>query len=274
MRYGGAALVTGASAGIGAAFARRLAQDGTDLVLVARRADRLATLARELEERHAVRAHVLPADLVAPHAVAHLVAELSARGLDVGLVVHNAGFGNAAPFHAEDPARLLAMVDLHCRVPVELTRALLPAMIARRRGGVILVASVAGFLASPADPVYGASKAFDLHLGEGLSAQLRPLGIDVLAVSPGYTRTEFHEAAGLDPGGLPAIAWSRAEDVARTALERLGRDSSVVVDRKWRVVAGLIRLVPRGLVNRLAHPLFFRKVARARAENARRRAGD
>jgi short-subunit dehydrogenase len=262
-RYRGAALVTGASAGIGEAFARRLAADGTDLVLVARRAERLRALAGELEAAHGVRVHVLPADLVAPHAVPNLVAELAARRIDVGLVVQNAGFGTGAPFHEEVPARLVEMVDLHCRVPVELTRALLPAMIARGRGGVIVVASVAGFLASPTGPVYGASKAFDLHLAEGLDAQLRPLGVDVLAVSPGYTRTEFHDAARIDASGLPGVAWSRAGDVARTALERLGRDSSVVVDRKWRAVAALIRLLPRGLVNRLvAGALPSRREAR------------
>jgi len=237
---------------------------------VARRADRLEALAKELVAAHGVRAHVLAADLVAPHAVADLMRALETRGIEVGLVVHNAGFGTGALFHETAPELLVAQVDLHCRVPVELTRALLPGMIARGRGGVIVVASVAGFLASPSGPVYGASKAFDLHLAEGLWAQLRPHGIDVLAVSPGYTRTEFHEAAGLDARGLPAIAWSKAEDVARTALERLGRDPSVVVDRKWRAVAALIRALPRGLVNRLSNPLFFRRVDRRRAGDGRR----
>jgi uncharacterized protein len=273
-RYGGAALVTGASAGIGTAFARALAQDGTDLVLVARRAERLLALAASLEEAHGVRVHVVPLDLVAPHAVANLVAELSARRIDVGLVVHNAGFGTRGAFHETDPALLAAMVDLHCRVPVELTRALLPAMIARRRGGVIVVASVAAFLPSPTGPVYGASKAFDLHFAEGLAAQLGPLGIDVLAVSPGYTRTEFHAAAGIDARGVPGYAWSRAEDVAKTALARLGRDPSVVVDRKWRALAALVRLVPRGLVNRLSGPLFSRKIAPDPADDGGKRAGD
>ena len=274
MRYGGAALVTGASAGIGEAFARALAKDGTDLVFVARRADRLAAVAAELEQAYGVRVHVLPTDLVAPHAVANLVAELAARRIDVGLLVHNAGFGTTGPFHETDPALLLAMVDLHCRVPVELTRALVPAMVARGRGGVIVVASVAGFLASSSGPLYGASKAFDLHLGEGLWAELRSHGVDVLAVSPGYTRTEFHAAAGIDASALPAFAWSRAEDVARTALDRLGRDPSVVVDRKWRAVAALIRLLPRGLVNRLSGPLFYRRVARARAADRKLPADD
>jgi short-subunit dehydrogenase len=272
-RYGGAALVTGASAGIGEAFAQRLAQDGTDLVLVARRTARLEALARTLAEAHAVRAHVLAMDLTVPGAVPRLVDELAARKVEVGLLVHNAGFGSAHRFHETDPGRLTAMVDLHCRVPVELTRALVPAMIGRGRGAVILVASVAAYLASPSDPVYGASKAFDLHLAEGLAAQLGPLGIDVLAVSPGYTRTEFHEAAGIDASRLPRFAWSRAGDVAKTALERLGRNPSVVVDRKWRAVAALIRLLPRGLVNRVSGPLFFRKVAPRAADDRGRRPG-
>ena len=272
-RYGGAALVTGASAGIGAAFARRLARDGTDVVLVARRADRLEMLAGELRARHGVSAHVLPADLAAPGAVGRLVDGLTERRLEVGILVHNAGFGTGEPFHAEDPARLLAMVDVHCRVPVELTRALLPAMVARGRGAVIVVASVAGYVASPDGPLYGATTAFDLHFAEGLAGQLRPLGIDVLAVSPGYTHTEFHAAAGLDRRGIPDFAWSRAEDVADTAFARLGRDPSVVVDRKWRAVAALIRLFPRGVLNRLLAPAFFRKVERRGADDGRRRTG-
>jgi hypothetical protein len=273
-RYGGAALVTGASAGIGEAFARRLAADGTDVVLVARRGERLDALAAELAEAHAVRAYAIALDLVAPGAVPHLVATLAARRIDVGLVVHNAGFAVDRPFHEADPAHLVAQVDLHCRIPVELTRALLPAMVARGRGGVIVVASVAGYLALSSGSLYGATKAFDLHFAEGLCAELAPLGIDALAVSPGYTRTEFHQAAGISTAGLPAWAWTSADVVAKTALERLGRDASVVVGRGYRAVAALIRLVPRGLLNRLSHRYFFRKLARRRAEHEGSREGD
>ncbi len=267
-RYGGAALVTGASAGIGEAFARRLAADGTDLVLVARRGDRLEALANELAEAHAVRVHPVALDLVAPGAVPRLVATLAERRIDVGLVVQNAGFGAGGAFHECAPGRLAAMVDLHCRVPVELTRALLPAMVAQGRGGVIVVASVSGYLATPAGSLYGATKAFDLHLAEGLHAELAPLGIHVLAVSPGYTRTEFHQAAGIPMTGLPAWAWTSADAVARTALERLGRDASVVVGWRYRLLATLVRLVPRGLLNRLADAAFFRRLARRRSEDA------
>jgi len=212
-------------------------------------------------------------DLVVPGASARLVAELSARGIDVGLVVHNAGLGVGRPFAEADPEALVRQVDLHCRVPVELTKALLPALVARGGGGVIIVASVAGYLATSSGSVYGASKAFDLHLGEGLWAELRPLGIDVLAVSPGYTRTEFHAAAGIDPSSVPAWAWSRADDVAKTALERLGRDPSVVVGRGYRALAVLLRLVPRGLLNRLSDAIFFRKLAARRADDRGNRDG-
>jgi hypothetical protein len=266
-RYGGAAVVTGASAGIGEAFARRLAADGTDLVLVARRGDRLVALAAELAEAHAVRVRAIPLDLVSPGAVPALVATLAEHRIDVGLIVHNAGFAVNAPFHSADPAHLVAQVDLHCRVPVELTRALLPGMAARGRGGVIVVASVAGYLALSSDSLYGATKAFDLHLAEGLCAELAPLGIHALAVSPGYTRTEFHQAAGISTEGLPAWAWMPADRVAETALAGLGKTASVVVGRRYQLLTAMIRLVPRGFLNRLAQALFFRKLARRRAES-------
>ncbi len=255
-RYGGAALVTGASAGIGEAFARRLAADGTDVVLVARRGDRLDALAAELTAAHGVRTEAIALDLVAADAIPRLLAALAERNIDVGLVVHNAGIAVHAPFATADPARLLAQVDLHCRVPVELTRALLPAMIARGRGGLVYVASVAGHLALASGSLYSATKAFDLFLGESLWGELAPLGIDALAVSPGYTRTEFHGVAGIDTSGIPAWAWTFPDDVAKAALGRLGKDASVVVGWRYQALTALIRLVPRGLLSRLVRGVF------------------
>ena len=243
-------------------------------MLVARRGDRLAALANELATAHGVRAAAIALDLVARDAIPHLVAALTERRLDIGLVVHNAGFAVNGPFLAADPARLVAQVDLHCRVPVELTRALLPAMVARGHGAVIVVASVAGYLAMASGSLYGATKAFDLHLAEGLCAELRPLGIDAIAVSPGYTRTEFHQVAGIPMEGLPAWAWMSADRVAETALTRLGRDASIVVGRRYRALMALIRLVPRGLLNRLADRFFSRKLIRARADDPGNREGD
>ncbi len=269
-RHGGAALVTGASGGIGEAFARRLARDGTDLVLVARRADRLEALAQELAAAHGVAAHVCPLDLLLPDATRQLLAFVHERQLDVGMLVLNAGFGVPGRLHEADPDRLVAMVDLHCKVPVLLLQAFLPAMIERGKGAVIVVASVAGYQLGPASAVYTASKGFDLLLGESLWAELAPLGIDALAVSPGYTRTGFQEAAGITQPGLPDWAWSSAEEVAEEALRGLGHRASVIPGLPYKVLCALVRLLPRGWLNRLAPQIFFRKLGRVRAEDGRR----
>jgi short-subunit dehydrogenase len=269
-RYGGAALITGASAGIGAAFARLLAADGTDLVLVARRADRLEDLARELTRAHHVRVHTLAIDLLAQDAVARVQAFVEEGGIALGLQIHNAGIGTSGLLHATAPERLRAMVDLHCRVPVELLHALLPPMVERGRGAVIVVASVSGYQLGPWGAVYAATKGFDLLLGESLWAELKPLGIDALALSPGFTRTEFHATAGISAAPIPGWAWASAEDVARAGLRGLGRTGSVVPGLLYRGLCAAVRLIPRGLLNRLAIPIFFRKVGRARADDGRR----
>lgn len=269
-RYGGAAVITGASAGIGEAFARRLAADGTDLVLVARRGDRLERLARELSLDHGVTVHACALDLLAPDAIPHLVAFLEQRQIEVGLQIHNAGVGAMGPLHESDPKRLLAMVDLHCRAPVALLCALLPAMVARGRGAVIVVASVAGYQLSPGSAVYGATKAFDLLLGESLWAELKPLGIDALALSPGYTLTEFHQVAGVSRSSIPGWAWASADEVARAGLAGLGHKGSVVPGTLYGALCAAVRLLPRGLLNRLAEPIFFRKLRRRRADDGRR----
>ena len=269
-RYCGAALITGASAGIGEAFARRLAQDGTDLVLVARRADRLEALATELARSHGIAAHALPLDLLAPDAVPRLLSFLESRGLKIGIQVHNAGIGLSGPLHDADPDRLLNAVDLHCRVPLALLRALLPPMVERETGAVIVVASVSGYQLGPGGAAYAATKAFDLVLGESLWAELKPFGIDALALSPGYTLTEFHEAAGISRAAIPGWAWASADDVARAGLEGLGRSASVVPGPLYQALCAVVRLLPRGLLNRLAVPIFFRKLQRARADDGRR----
>jgi short-subunit dehydrogenase len=268
-RYRGAALITGASSGIGAAFAHELAKDGTDVILVARRGDRLSELAQTLRAAHGVSAHVCALDLLSPDAVPRIESFLAERGLAVGLLVNNAGFAVPRPFRRADPAALDAMIRLHCNVPVALTRALVPAMIARGRGAVILVASVAGYLLSPSSSVYGATKAFDLHLGESLWAELSPLGIDVLALSPGYTRTEFQEVAGITGLTDSRWVWSLPEDVAREGLSRLGRQASAVAGWQYKALCTAVRLVPRAWVNRLAVPLFFRKLSRLRADDGK-----
>lgn len=263
-RYGDWALVTGASSGIGREFARALAANGIHCVLVARREDRLRELAGELASRHGVQTLVAPADLAAPGAVEKVYA--AAEGIDVGILVNNAGFGYAGRFHTLDPARLEEMVRVNCLAPVLLTRAFLPDMQRRRRGALILVSSVLGLVPGPLDAVYSASKAFDLLFGESLWAELRGSGIDVLTLCPNLTHTEF-----LDVQRVPEAEASflnryadRPDRLAVLALRRLGRRPLAL---PWRTLACTIpaRAVPRRLVALLALPAMRHTVARGKS---------
>lgn len=262
-RFGGAALVTGASAGIGAAFAPALAQKGMDLILVARRGDRLQSLAAEISRAHGVRAEVVALDLLQPGATAALVRAVETTGLEVGLLVCSAGFGTYGPFEDLPPETEARMVDLNCRVVVEHCHAFIPAMVRRRRGGVILLASIGAYQPCPYWATYGATKAFNLMLGEALWAELRPHGVDVLALSPGYTTTEFQEVAGIDFG---IGRKSTAADVVPLALRALGRKPSTVYGLGNRVMVFGSRLAPRRVAAavsaRMSHPGRLRKTPR------------
>ena len=249
-RFGGAALVTGASAGIGESFARELAARGMDVLLVARRADRLEVLARELRETHAVRAEAIAEDLTRTDAAARLSAAVAERGLSVGLLVNNAGFGQFGPFVDEDPAQAVRMVDLNCRAPVALTHAFLPAMLARGRGGLVFVASTAAYQPTPWYAVYGATKAFDLMLAEALWVELSDRGIEVLGLSPGYTSTEFHEVAGVRDLAAPSVMGP--DEVVDVALSALGKKPSVIAGLLNKASALGAKLGPRALVARAA----------------------
>jgi short-subunit dehydrogenase len=245
-RYGDWALVTGASAGIGAEFARALARDGVSCVLTARREDRLETLADELEKTWSVQTRVVACDLATQKG---LDALCSAVGdLEIGVLVNNAGFGYAGRFDKLDEKRLRQMVQLNCTAPVLLTRRLVPGMLERSRGAVIITGSVAGRQALPLHGVYSATKAFDLLLGESLFVELRSQGIDVVVLEPGATATEFQEVAGeLAHDGEPP------QDVVRVALDALGRQPSVVSGWwNWLRANAATRLAPRGLVAHLA----------------------
>ena len=219
-----AALVTGASSGIGEAFARELAARGRPLALVARRRDALAALAAELRAAHDVPVHVLDADLALPGTPRELVERLAAEGVDVDLLVNNAGIGSDGRTFVDTPLDvMLRMVDLHCRATLELTHRLLPAMLARGAGGVVFTASVAGFQPTPNYAVYGATKAFDLLVAEAIRAELRGSGVDVLALAPGRTDTGFFDASGRPGagGGLDDVGARRARG-AGAARSRAG----------------------------------------------------
>jgi short-subunit dehydrogenase len=250
-RYRGAALITGASAGLGEAFARRCASEGMDLVLVARRVDRLEALARELEQAYGIRAHVVPQDLQEPDCHTKLEAACDKLGVQVGMLINNAGFGSHDLFHKTDLDLQLKMVDVNCRAPVALTGVFLPGMLERGSGAVIFLASTAAYQPTPWFATYGATKTFDLMLGEALWAELRGTGVDALAVSPGYTTTEFQAVA--DVRALPPKAlWATPEAVVNTCFNALGKKPSAIDGLLNAAAAFLPRINSRKTVVKLA----------------------
>jgi hypothetical protein len=249
-RYGEWALVTGASAGIGAAFARSLAADGISCALAARREDRLRALASELESRHGVKTRVVGVDLGQPGGAEQLARAVA--DLEIAILVNNAGVGGAGRFDKLDAGRVRQMVELNCTAPAVLTRALLPGMRARGRGAVVMVGSVAGCQPLPLHGLYAATKAFDNLLGEALWAECRGSGIDCLSLLPGPTETEFQDAAGELPH-----AGETPEQVVATALDALGRQPSVISGWfNWLRANAASRLVPRSVLALAAKRVF------------------
>jgi short-subunit dehydrogenase len=217
------ALIAGASSGIGAAFAERLGVEGYDLVLIARRLDRLEALAHEIEGASGVSAEAVVADLVQPHDL-RLVEERIAQDDALELLVNCAGFAVLSPFHLTDPAVLEAMIRLHTVAPMRLTHAALPGMRARERGSIINVASSGAFLANPGSiwNTYAATKAFVLTFTEGLHEDLRGTGVHVQVLCPGWTRTEILESAGR-PWDKPGEVTMTPEQVVEASLDGLRR---------------------------------------------------
>lgn len=252
---GARALVTGASSGIGAAFARALAARGEALVLVARREDRLRELARELGGED--KAHVVVLDLARPEAGQRLDDELARRGVTVSLLVNNAGVGHTGRFVEEPLDRALGMIDLNARATVELTRRFLPPMVERGRGAIVNVVSTSAFQPVPYLAVYAASKAFLLSFTEGIADELRGTGVRVQALCPGLTESEFHQVSGTDQVRFTKTPTMSAADVARASLEALERGTlRVVPGLANRVVAATQSWLPRALVRRVAGELF------------------
>ena len=232
----GAALITGASAGIGAEIARELARRGHNVVLVARSKDKLTALARELSEAHGVRAETVSCDLGKPAARGRLPGQLQKLGLDVEVLVNNAGFATGGPFHASDPDRELEQVRLDVEAVVALTSMLLPAMVERRRGAVLNVASTAGMQPMPFSAGYSAAKAYVLTFSEALHYELAPEGVTVTALAPGPVSTDFWNVAGWQTTGgqsfeqaVPGPVWVTAQDAARAGVAGLEAGSRVVV---------------------------------------------
>ena len=239
-RYGPWALVTGASAGIGAEFSSQLAELGLNLILVARRKQRLDDFAQQLEERNKIQVRTLRADLSRPD---FMPAVLSAtQSIEVGLLVNNAGFGLAGNFLDHQLEKEVALLDVNCRAPLILTHGFGRKMAARGRGGIIFVSSVSGYIATPFEATYAASKAYELFLAESLRYELKNKGVDVLALCPGSTDTEFHEVAGSRPVAAMAV-----ELVVDVALKMLGKKPVAIPGWHNRLLVYLLKFTPRRL---------------------------
>ena len=243
--YGDWALVTGASAGIGMAFARRLATQGINQVLVARRAQRLREVADELERAHRIQTRIVAEDLEREGAIERI--EAAVADLPIGILINNAGFGAAGRFDRVPREKILGMVRVNCLAVAGLAHAFIPGMRARGRGAVVIVASAAAYQPLGYAATYAATKAFDLMLAEALWAENRDAGVDVLALSPGPVDTEFQAVAGetAHPGATP-------ESVVDVALAALGKKPSVVAGGFNKVRAWTVRFAPRAQVARLA----------------------
>lgn len=238
------ALITGPTSGIGAGYARRYAQDGYDLILVARDVDRLKQLAVELED-DAGNVEILPADL-ADAAGRDKLAERLSRGVRV--LVNNAGFATSGEFWETEPAALQAQLDVNVTAVMQLTRAALPPMLAAGAGTVINIASVAGLL-SGRGSTYSASKAWVISFSEGLSTGLEGTGVGVHAVCPGYVHTEFHARAGIDMTKLPSFMWLDVDDVIQESLADIADGKVISIPGvQYKALVGAGRMIPRGLL--------------------------
>ena len=247
------ALITGASAGIGEAFADVFAADGFDLVVVARRVERLDALAARLTAQHGVAVHVLPVDLGRPDAAAALVAELETRGLTVDALVNNAGYGVPGAYTAVSWERQHALLQVMVVSLAELTYRLVPGMVARGYGRIINVASLAGLVpAAAGHTLYAGSKAFVIKFSEALGHEVRQHGVHVTALCPGFTRSEFHDVTGTREmmNRMPRWIWSDSPTVAREGHAAVMAGAPISIPgRVNRVLALLVRLLPQRLVH-------------------------
>ncbi len=244
------ALITGASSGIGAVFAKKLAERRYNLVLVARREKRLAALAAELEQDYPITAEILVADLTVPEELASVEKQV-AQLEKLSLLVNNAGFGTTGKFATIDVGKQVDMIYVHVVASVRLSRAALPGMIARAQGAIINVSSMAGFIPMPDNVTYCATKAYLNSFSQSLQLELAGTGVQVQALCPGFTYTEFHdtpEYKGYDRSRIPKLLWMSAEEVVESSLRALNQGKVIHIPG-WqnRFLAALIHLTPIGL---------------------------
>ncbi|GAB5898036.1 SDR family oxidoreductase [Mycolicibacterium mageritense] len=248
----GTALVTGASSGIGAEIARALADRGHNLTLVARREDRLQSLAAELTDR--VRVDVIACDLAEANQRARLFDAIADLGLTLDILVNNAGIGTIGPVAQTSVNRELALVRLNVEAVIDLTTRAVAPMVAAGRGAILNIGSVSGFFPNPGMAGYAGTKAFVYLYGESLRGELAGTGVSVTTVCPGPVRTEFVAAAGAGPDALiyPEYMYTPVEDVAQVAIEALGAGrGAVITGRTMRIMTSALRILPNDLTMRL-----------------------
>jgi short-subunit dehydrogenase len=249
------ALVTGASAGIGAALARELAGRGCNLVLTARRAERLESLATELVQRHAIRCECIPADLADARAVTTLCAEIARRGIAIDVLINNAGYGVPGHYPAQSWDTHAAFLQVMVTAPCELAYRLLPEMQQRGYGRIVNVASLAGLIpGSAGHTLYAASKAFLIRFSQSLALENANRNVHVCALCPGFTYSEFHDVTGTRAivSKMPKWMWLSAGEVARQGIDAVERGEAVwVTGRVNRAIKALVKLLPDRLALRL-----------------------
>ncbi|WP_051929060.1 SDR family oxidoreductase [Thermopetrobacter sp. TC1] len=266
------ALITGASSGIGEAFARLLAEEHWDLVLIARREEELYRIKGVLQAEHPITVHVLPADLSRKDAPDHILHALEERGFVPDVLINNAGFGRAGPAHVLNADEQLAIVDVNVRAATALALKLLPRMVERGMGGIINVASLAGFMPGPGMAVYFATKAYLLSFSEALHEEMRDHGITITALCPGPVRTGFQAASGMDRLWLTKVLpMAKAEQIARAGWQGFKEGRAIVIPglfHAFTVQMGRIspRVLTRRIVKRLLLPRRRLKLLKERKE--------
>ncbi|HEY9902533.1 MAG TPA: SDR family oxidoreductase [Candidatus Sericytochromatia bacterium] len=255
------ALITGASSGIGAAFAQALATRQIDLVLVARSEDKLRQLAQQLQAQYPIQVEVLVQDLTAPGAAKSVFEAVTQKNIAIDLLINNAGFGTYGPFSESSLSKQLEMIQLNILSLVDLTYQFLPQMQQRGSGSIINLSSIAGFQPLPYMSVYAATKAFVLNFSEALWAENQDKGVKVIAVCPGPTQTNFFDIAGFDDLASSSSENQRSatpESVVRDALKALEGDASTVVTGGLpnQIIVNLPRLFPRDTLVKLVEQQF------------------